>query len=90
MNDVRIIEAAEYMEDGVSLSDVCKKLVSESFSLAGSLHESCNINYLYGCRNHSFRVAEAFEYLKSLVRYDCGADIRFYGAEREVSALCLS
>ena len=90
MNDVRVVKAAEYMKDCICLPDVGEELITESFTLAGSLYETCDVHDLYGCRNNSFRIAESFQYFKSLVWDICRSDIRVYGTEREVCALCLS
>ena len=90
MDDVRVIEAAEYVKDCVCLSDVCKELVSESLTLACSFYETCNVDDLYSCRNHSLRVAEALENLESLVRNVCRTYVWIDCTEREVCALSLS
>ena len=90
MYDVRVFETAEYMEDGVGLADVCKELVAESFSLAGTLHESCDIHDFHCCRNDSLRVAEAFQNFQTLVRNVCRTDVRLYCTERKVCALSLA
>ena len=90
LDDICVLEAAEYMEDCVSLPDVCEELVAESFTLAGSLHETCDVHDFYCCRNHSLRVAEALENLESLVRNVCRTYVWINCAEREVCALSLS
>ena len=90
MDDVRVVEAAENVQNRVCLPDVCKELVAESFTLAGSLHETGDVYDLHSCRDHSLWVAEALEHFKSLVRNDGGADVGLDRAEREVCALCLS
>ena len=90
MDNIGIVEATEYMEDGVSLPDVGKELVSETFTFAGTLYKTGDIHNLHCCRNNPLGIAQAFQNFKSLVRYDGGADVWFDRTEREVCALCLS
>ena len=90
MHYVGVIETPEYVQYGICFTDVCKKLVPEAFSFAGSFHETCYIYYFYCCRHHSFRMAQLFQDLESLVRDYCGSYVRFYGAEREIGTLGLS
>ena len=44
VDDIRIFKAAYHMYDRIYFTDIGKKLVAKTFSLAGTLYESCNIN----------------------------------------------
>ena len=89
MHNIRIIEASQHVEYGICFTYVCKKLVAESFSFAGTFDETCDIYYLNCSRYDSLRIAELLQYFKTFVRYDRGSDVRFYCTEREIGALCL-
>ena len=42
------------MYDCIYFTDIGKKLVAKTFSLAGTLYESCNINEFDRCRSYLF------------------------------------
>ena len=46
MDDIVILKAADDMDDGVALSDICKKLVAETLALRSSLDETRDVNEL--------------------------------------------
>jgi hypothetical protein len=51
MDHIVILKAAHYMRKRLHLPDVTKKLISESFTSAGSGDETCNVHHLK-CRRH--------------------------------------
>ncbi len=90
MDDVRVVEAAEDVKNGVGLPDVRKELVSEAFTLARSLYESGDVHNLHGGRHKAARVAEFVKSVEPLVGHDGGSYVRVDGAEGEVRALRLA
>ena len=48
--DVRVLEAADHLHDGVHLADVREELVAEAFALARALHEAGDVHELDGRR----------------------------------------
>ena len=43
MDDVRVLKAADNMNDRVNLTDICKKLVSKSFTFGRALYKAGDI-----------------------------------------------
>jgi hypothetical protein len=48
--DIGIIELSDDLEDSIDGADMREEFVPESFSLARSFDESCDIDELYICR----------------------------------------
>lgn len=78
------------MKDGVSLSDVGKKLVSKSFTFAGTFDETGDVHDVHSGRHDALRLAHVRKHLQPLVRYVGGAEVRLYRAERKIGALSLA
>ena len=89
MCDVLVVETSQHMYDGVCLPYVSEEFVSEAFSLACSFHKSCDIHYLACGGYDTSRVYYFGEACQSFVGHGDDADVGFYGAEGEVSRLCL-
>ena len=78
------------MDDSIGLADVGEELVSESFTFAGTLHETGDIDYLDGGGDDtSFGVTEFAEFDEPLVRDGDDTHIGFDGTERKVGTLRL-
>ena len=58
MDDVRVLKAADNMNDRVNLTDICKKLVSKSLTFGRALYEAGDINELDYSRCCLLRVIE--------------------------------
>ena len=87
---VIVVEATEYVDDGVCLADIREELISESFALACAFHQSRNIYDFNGSWDDTaLWFAEFAKLDKTLVWYGDYAYVRFDGAEREVRRLCL-
>ena len=78
------------MNDSIRLSDIGEELVTESFSFAGALNQSCYIDYLHGRRDHAALGMTYFaEFDQPLVRHRNDTNVRLNRAEREIGALRL-
>ena len=85
-----VVEATEYVDDGVCLADIREELVAKSFALACAFDQSRNIYDFNGSWDYTaLRFAELAKFDESLVGYGDHAYVRFDGAEREVRRLCL-
>ena len=87
MHDVRVIEAANDMHDGIRLTDVRQELVTEALTLGGTLHETCDIDELDHRRHDLLRIIQGAQLLKTLIRYSDDTDVRLDRTERVVGRL---
>ena len=88
--DVLIVETTKHMNDSIRLADIGEELVTESFSFAGALNQSCYIYDLHSRRNHAaLRMTDLAEFDESLVRHRNDTYVRLYRTEREIGALRL-
>jgi hypothetical protein len=90
VDDIRVIEAAYHMYDGIYGAYIAEKLVAEAFALAGTFDQASYINELYRSRDDFLRVDQFFELIEALIRHYDHTCIRLYGAEREIGSLCLA
>ena len=90
MHHVVVVEAAEHVENGVAFAYVGQELVSEAFSVAGTLHQTCDVHYVHRGRAGPLGLAYLREPVQPAVGHVSGTEIWFDGAEREVGALGLA
>ena len=88
MDDILILKAAHYMDDGVNLTDICQELVAQALTLGCALDKSCDIHELDHGGCHLFRVIHLTQKTDPLIRYRYHADIGVDGAEWIVCCLC--
>ena len=88
MDYIGIFKAADYMNDCIHLTDICKELISKTFSLGCSLYKSCNIYEFDHSRCHFFRMIKISQKLQSLIRHCNNTYIRVNGTERIVCRFC--
>ena len=50
--DVRVLEAAHHLDDGVHFADVGQEFVAQSLALARAFHEPGDVHELNRRRNH--------------------------------------
>ena len=86
---VIVVEAAEHMDDGISLADVGKELVAQSFTLAGTFYEAGDIHNLHGGGDDTSRVYQLGQLGESLVGYGDNTHVGFDCTEGEVCRLRL-
>lgn len=90
MGDIRVVEAAEHVQDSIRLADIGQKLVAETLTLAGPLDEAGDIDYLDRGRDNPFGMHQRLQHLKPGIGNRCGTDIGLNGAEREIRSLGLA
>ena len=90
MGDVVIVEAAEHMQDGVTLTDVGEEFVAEAFALGRAFHKAGDIYYFNCGRYNRFRVAHLDESSQTVIGNGDDTHVGFDGAERKVGRLGLS
>ncbi len=88
VDNVRILEASDNVNDSVYLTDIGKELVSKSLSFGCTFYKTCDVNELDDSRCYFLGLIEISELLQTLVRNRHDADIRVNGTERIVCALC--
>lgn len=88
--DISILKTPEHVQYRVCLADIGEELVSETLTLAGTLDESGDIDYIHSRRDGALGLTELRKGLQALVRDVGGAEVGFYGAEREIGALSFS
>ena len=54
MYNIFVLETSNYMCNRIHFPDMCKKLITKSFSLACVSHKTCNI-YKFNCCGNYFR-----------------------------------
>ena len=90
MHHIIIVKAAQHMDDSIRLADVSQELIAESLALAGTLHQSCDIDDLHRGRYHAaLGLAEVAQLDESLIRHGDHAHVRLYRAERKIGRLRL-
>ena len=90
MGDVIVIETTQHMYDRIRLPYVGKKLVAETFALAGAFYEAGDIDNFYRSGNHTLRLTHIDERVQAVIG-DCDdTDIGFDCTEREIGRLSLS
>ena len=72
------------MYDCIYFTDIGKKLVAKTFSLAGTLYESCNINEFDRCRSYLFCMIKLTELYDSFIRNRYDTDIRIDRCKRVI------
>ena len=87
--DVVVVEAAQYVDDGVGLADVAEELVAQTLALAGALDESGDVYYLARGGHDASRVHYFGELGESFVGYCYHAYVRLDCTEGEVGCLRL-
>ena len=90
VNYIGILKTAYYMNDCINFTDVCKELVSKTFSLRSALYKSCNVNKFYNGRCHFLGMIKITKQCKSFIRHSNNSHIRVNGTEGIVRRFCTS
>ena len=89
MGDVVIVEAAQYVQDGIRLTNVGQELITQPFALARTLDQPCDVHDLYGGGYDALGVYDLCKLIETLIGDGDHADVRLDGTEGEVGGLCL-
>ena len=87
MRNVVILEAAQYVDDGVRLADIGEELVAKAFALAGALDEAGDVHEVHAGRNDLFRAGHLRQPVQARLRHGDFAHVRLDGAEGIVGGL---
>ena len=82
MHDILIFKTANNMGNGVNLTNVPKKLVTQAFSATRPFHQSGDIDKLHGCWQHLLWIDNVRQLIKPLIGNCYDPNIRLNGAER--------
>ena len=89
VDDIGILEAAKHVDDRVGLTDIGEELVPQPLALAGTAHETGNVDDLHRRRDDALRVDDLGEGIEPFVRHGDRAEVGLNGAEGEVGRLRL-
>ena len=87
VHDVRVLEAANHVEDGVHLADVAQELVAQAFALAGAADDAGDVHQTDDGGDDLLALDELLERGQPGVRHGDHADVRLDGAEGVVGRL---
>ncbi len=89
MHYVAIVEAAQYVDDGIRFADISQKLVTETFALGSPFDKTGDVNDFDRSGDDTTGMYQFGQLTEALVGYGDDTDIRFDGAEGEIGGLCL-
>jgi hypothetical protein len=84
--DIVIIKAAHHVENGIYLTDVCEKLVAQTFALACPFDQSGDIHNLNCCWRDLFRLYQFRQLVEAWIRYGDDPDVRVLGGKRIIGS----
>ena len=87
MHDVLIVKAAHHMDNGIGAADILQKLVAQTRTLRGALHQAGNVHKLNDGGGLFLRLIHLRQLVQPLVRHGHYAHIGLDGAKRIVGAL---
>ncbi len=90
MMNVGILKASDDLNNRINFPDMGKKLVAETFTLAGALDQACDIHKFESGRNNLLRPGKFCQHIQSRVRHRYHAHIGFDGAEWIIGSFCFS
>ena len=88
MDNIAVLETTYYMNNCINLTDICKKLVSKTFSFGCTFYKTCDIYKLNRCRNDLFGVIHLTKHIQTFIRYSNNAHIWINGTEWVVGWFC--
>ena len=87
VDDVLIVEAPHYVDNGVRHADVGEELVSQALALAGALHQTRDVHELDDGGGGFLGIIHFAELVQPGVRHGHHAHIGIDGAEGVIGAL---
>lgn len=86
VRDVRILETAHDVHDGVHFADRGEEFVAQSLAAGSALDESCDVHEFDDGGRHFFALIEGGKLVQTLVGHRHDADVRLDGAKRIIGA----
>ncbi|MPN12027.1 hypothetical protein SDC9_159337 [bioreactor metagenome] len=87
MNNIVVFKTTQHMNDGIRFTDICQKLVAQSFTFTGAFYQSRNVHNFNCGRNNALWVYQFSKFVQALIRDGNNPDIRFDGAKRKICRL---
>ena len=84
MDDVRVLEAAHDVHDGVHLADVAQKLVAQALAVRRAFHQAGDVHEFNRRRDERVDFGDLGERFEPRVRDGDDAEVRLDGAERVI------
>ncbi len=84
VDDVRVFEAADDMDEGVHLADVAEELVAEALAVGGAFDEAGDVHELEGGGDLGVDLGDFGELGEARVGHADDAEVGFDGAERVI------
>ena len=85
-HDVRVLEVANDLADGIALADVGQELVAQARALGGSaLDQACDVDELDSRGDDAAGMDDVRQLLQARIRHVDDADVGIDGGERIVS-----
>ena len=88
MDNIRVLEAADHVDNGVHLPDVGQELVAQSLPLGGALDQPGDVHKLDDGGGHLVGLVHLGQLVQPLVRDGHHAHVGLNGAEGIVGRLC--
>ena len=82
VHDVRVLEAAHHVRDGIGLANVGQELVPQAFTLGCACHQPRDVDELDHRRNDFLRLGDSGKHRQARVGHLDDADVRLNGTER--------
>ena len=89
VDDLGVVEAADYVADGVGGADVAEELIAETFTFACSFDEAGDVDELHRGGDQGFGLDELGDFCEAFIGYSDDAGVRVDGAEGIVGGLRL-
>ncbi len=88
MDDVFVVKAADYVDNGVGFPDIGQEFVTQSLAPAGTLDETSDVHEFHHSRGLFVGFVQFRQLVQPLVRYGYHAHIGVDGTEGVVGAFC--
>ena len=89
MGDVVIVEATQYVQDGIRLTNVGQELITKPFALTCALDQPCDVDDLDGGGYDALGVYDLCKLIEAFIGDGDHADVGLDSTEGEVGGLCL-
>ena len=88
--NIAVIEATQYVNDSIALTNISQELVAQTFALAGTLYKACNIHNVADSGDNTTRMNQLSQFGESLIGHTNLSQLGVDCTKGEVGCLCLS